>query len=85
MTNLSAIAIRLCAVGFCKAHFSAVQHSLVEVPPLHYTLRPAGYTGGGLQPGRRSPGGGEERWSWDIIFGDKRRGILVELVMDPFS
>ena len=29
----------------------------LEVPPPHYTLQPAGQTGGGLHPGRRSPGG----------------------------
>ena len=29
----------------------------MEVPPPHYTLQPAGQTGGGLHPGRRSPGG----------------------------
>ena len=29
----------------------------LEVSPPHYTLQPAGQTGVGLNPGRRSPGG----------------------------
>ena len=50
--------------GRCKGGKAEVQEvglkylvSQQEVPPLHYTLQPAGQTGGGQHPGRRSPGG----------------------------
>ena len=57
---------------------------LLEVPPPHYTLQPAGQTGGGLHPGRRSPGGdGGEMGEGNGFLRDNRSVFQIVVTSNP--